>query len=76
MGQVTIYLDNETEERMRRLAEASGLSQSKWIAELIRRSVIDQWQESVKQLAGAWSDFPTKDELHANPAHDIPRERI
>lgn len=76
MGQVTIYLDNETEEKMRRVAEASGLSQSKWIAELIRHSVAEEWQESVKQLAGAWSDFPTVDELRANPAQDFSREPI
>lgn len=76
MGQVTIYLDAETEEKMRRVAEASGLSQSKWIAELIRHSVADQWQDSVKQLAGAWSDFPTVDELRTNTTIDIPREPI
>lgn len=58
-GQVTIYLDNEVEAKMRSSAKSMHLSQSKWIASLIERKVNEEWSESAKNLAGAWSDFPT-----------------
>jgi hypothetical protein len=72
VGQVTLYLDDETEERMRRAAAEAGLSPSRWMAELIRqRTAIRQpadleWPESVKRLAGAWLDFPTAEEIRGD----------
>jgi hypothetical protein len=36
MGQVTIYLDDETETRVRDPAESNGVSISKWIAHRIQ----------------------------------------
>jgi predicted transcriptional regulator len=58
MGQVTIYLDDEIESKMRESAEAMKLSKSKWIADLIKEKVTDEWPESVRKLAGTWKDFP------------------
>ena len=57
-GQVTIYLDDETERRMRGAARSSGLSQSKWIARLIQHRTRETWPEAVARLAGAWKDCP------------------
>ena len=36
MGQVTIYLDPETEGKMNQMVKQSGISKSRWIAGLIR----------------------------------------
>ena len=36
MGQVTIYIDAETEQKMLKMIKKSGVSKSKWIAGLIK----------------------------------------
>ena len=63
MGQVTIYLDDEAETRVQEAAEANGVAVSRWVAELIREKTAAEWPESVRQLAGAWSDFPDAETL-------------
>ena len=74
MGQVTLYLDTETEARMKEAAQAAGVSQSRWLAELIRERTANEWPPSVAALAGAWADMPTAEELRQNPGKDVPRE--
>ncbi|MCJ8271341.1 MAG: hypothetical protein MJK04_18325 [Psychrosphaera sp.] len=74
MGQVTIYLEKDVEQKMRMAAKTENLSQSKWIANIIKEKVVDQWPDSVKALAGAWSDFPSIEELRSNQVVDAPRE--
>ncbi len=64
MAQVTIYLDHEAEERMRRAAKEVGLSRSRWIAELIREETASRWPESFRRLIGTWGDdFPEVEEI-------------
>ena len=74
MTQITIYIDQETAERMRAFVEARRISQSKWIAELIRERLHNEWPDSIVELAGAWADFPTAEELRQELGQDIPRE--
>jgi hypothetical protein len=74
MGQVTLYLDTETEARMKEAAQAAGVSQSRWLAELIRERTANEWPPSVAALAGAWADMPTVEELRQSPGEDVPRE--
>jgi len=74
MGQVTVYLDTETEARMKEAAQAAGVSQSRWLAELIRERTANEWPQSVAALAGAWADMPTAEELRQNAGEDVPRE--
>lgn len=76
MGKVTLYLDEQTEEQMREAAAEAGLSQSRWVAELIRRRADDEWPESIKRLAGAWADFPTAEEIRSGQGEDLPREEL
>jgi hypothetical protein len=76
MGQVTLYLDPETETRMKTAAKAAGVSQSRWVAELIRQKTVTEWPESVVRLAGAWADFPTAEEIRAGLGNDVPREPL
>ena len=76
MGQVTIYIDDETEKKMVAAARARRMSKSKWITDLIREKVAGDWPESVRQLAGAWDDFPDLDEIRAGSATDSKRETL
>jgi len=76
MGQVTIYLDDEIESKMRSAARSMHLSQSKWIASLIKGKVNDEWSESAKKLAGAWGDFPTLEDIRVNQKEDSMREEL
>jgi predicted transcriptional regulator len=74
MAQVTIYLDDETEGRMKEAARAAGVSYSRWIAELIAERTRTEWPQSVVDLAGAWAD----DERVERPelGADLARERF
>jgi hypothetical protein len=76
MSQITLYLDKETESKMRAAAEASGMSLSKWVANLIRQRTATEWPASVIELAGAWKDLPTAEEIREGTPRDLPREVI
>ena len=76
MAQVTLYLDEETKRRVRKAAKAAGLSQSRWLAELVRRGANEEWPAEVHALAGAWPDFPDADELRRDYGRDVRRQRL
>jgi hypothetical protein len=62
MGQITIYLDSESEAKARESAEIMNISLDKRIADLIIQETSAHWPESVKKLAGSWPDFPSPEE--------------
>jgi hypothetical protein len=74
MGQVTVYLDDDTETLMKKSAEAAGVSQSKWVASAIRAKASREWPESVLALAGTWKDFPTLEQIRGKSGKDARRE--
>lgn len=74
MSQITLYLDAETETKLKLAAKAAGVSQSRWVAELIREKTASQWPESIARLGGAWADFPTAEEIRTGLGEDAPRE--
>jgi hypothetical protein len=76
MGQVTIYLDDETEQKMVANARAMNLSKSKWIASVIREKLVDEWPATVRELPGSWQDFPSLNELRASGGTDVERESL
>ena len=76
MGQVTIYLDAETERKMQKILKKRGVSKSKWIAALIKEKTASTWPETVVSLAGAWRDLPTAEEIRKKVGRDASRERI
>ena len=76
MAQVTLYLDEETKKRVRKAAKAVGLSQSRWLSELVRQRTATEWPAEVRELAGAWPDFPESDELRRSSGRDVRRERF
>ena len=76
MGQITIYLDDDIVKKMRSAAKSMNISQSKWIANLIKEKVANEWPKSVIELAGAWEDFPSVEEIRDNKEEDILREAL
>lgn len=76
MGQVTIYLEDQIEMKMKSAAKSAKLSQSKWIAGVIEAKVYDEWPSSVVALSGAWGDFPTVAEIREGYTSDSIREKL
>jgi hypothetical protein len=76
VAQVTLYLDEETKQRVHQAAKAAGLSQSRWLADLVRRSAAEEWPAAVRELAGAWPDFPEATEIRRDSGHDVRRQRL
>lgn len=76
MGQVTIYIDKETEVKMILSAKAANVSKSKWISDVIREKVATEWPTSVQELAGAWEDFPSVEEIRSGIGTDTKREQF
>jgi hypothetical protein len=76
MGQVTIYLDDDTEKKMLKMIEKQRISKSKWLVELIREKASVTWPESVVNLAGAWKDMPTAEEIRKGMGKDARRKSV
>jgi len=56
MAQLAIYIDDDLAKRLNIAVKASGKSKSKWVAEVIRQSLHDQWPKGFFDLAGSWKD--------------------
>ncbi|MEE4362881.1 MAG: hypothetical protein V2J08_03055 [Desulfotignum sp.] len=77
MGQVTIYLDNEIENKMKHAARANHVSVSKWVADIIRKKVSTEWPQDIVDLAGSWkNDFPELPEIRSTEGKDAEREAL
>lgn len=76
MGQITIYLDDEHERRLRQAAADAGQPVSRWVASLIEDKTRQEWPESLRALAGHWADFPSLDELRASLPAEEEREPL
>jgi metal-responsive CopG/Arc/MetJ family transcriptional regulator len=66
MGQITIYLDDELESKLRAATEHRKVSRSRWIADLIRQHLDSAWPAEVREAAGTWTDFPNLEELRGD----------
>lgn len=75
MAQVTLYLDEEAERLLRTSAQAAGVSNSRWVSDLIRTHAHASWPASVLALAGAFPDFPLADAAReaSGGGADLPR---
>lgn len=76
MAQVTIYLDDAAERRVKSAAKKAGVSVSRWVAELVENRTRNEWPAEVLELAGAWPDFPDLEDLRALAGKDRRRERL
>lgn len=60
ISKIMLYLDDETEVLLRNCAQSAGLSNSEWVANLIRQNAKTQWPAEILQLAGTFPDFPLR----------------
>ena len=74
MAQVTIYIPNDLESKIKAMSSSLNISISKFISTVLEQKVQNEWTSDSKKLAGSWNDFPTLEEIRANQAEDIQRE--
>ncbi len=74
MSQITIYIDNNLEAKVKKMATETGLSISKFISNVLEKNIADTWDNDVKNLTGSWSDFPSLDEIRDTDIKDMQRE--
>jgi Ribbon-helix-helix protein, copG family len=73
MAQITLYIDDQIQRRLKEAAARRNVSQSQFVAELIRRATATEWPDEVLALFGSVPDFPLADELRAGLPPDSPR---
>lgn len=76
MSQVTIYLDEQTDKKLRHAVEQSGISKSQWITRLIKEKISTEWPEGVREMVGEWQDVPEQEEIRSSAGKDLPRESL
>ncbi len=76
MGQVTIYLDEQTDKQLRQAVDKSGLSKSQWITRLIKEKTATEWPEVVREMVGEWQDVDEQEEIRKTEGKDLPREAL
>lgn len=76
MGQVTIYLDDESEKRVKAAAKKAGISVSRWLAMLVHENAHTVWPESVQAMAGSWHDFPDLEQIRTDEGRETEREKL
>lgn len=75
MAQVTIYMDNNLEENVKKLAKSTGVSISKFISNILEQKVSSSWDDDVRKLSGSWSDDTAfSEDLRNHKTSDIKRE--
>lgn len=73
MSQITLYLDDATQALVDQASQASGLSKSRWVAEIIRKYAAHEWPQDCLALAGRFTDFPLREESPTPMPADVPR---
>ena len=73
MTQLILKLDDETVSKVQAAAEREGLTRDEWLVKLVEERLSKSWPASVKQLSGAWPDFPDAETLREHH-QDVPRE--
>ena len=76
MAQITIYLPDQIESKVRKAAEARRTSVSRWIADQVLRKWEDTWPDAVLSAAGALPDFPSLEEIRKGYGQDSPRKSM
>ena len=73
MGQLTVYIDDETRARIERAATEAGVSVSSWVKEKLSRCLETEWPDGYFALFGslAESDLERPPQLEAG----LDRER-
>ena len=73
MSQITLYLDEATQALVEQAALANGLSKSRWVADIIRKYAAHEWPQECSALAGAFPDFPLREQSSESMPPDVRR---
>ena len=73
MAQITLYIDDEVQSRLREAASRRQVSQSQFVADLIRRATAERWPDEVVALAGSLPGFPAADAIRGGSGTDAER---
>ena len=76
MGQLTIYLDDETLEKVKRGAEIEGDSVSSWIRRRLEKEIEGDWPPNYFELFGKLEGTDLKRPRQPAPENDVEREGI
>ena len=77
MAQVTIYMNDKIEQKVKKLAKSMNLSISKYISSVLEQKTADSWNIDIKNLSGAWSQFSSIEDIRSNESiKDAPRESL
>ena len=76
MAQVTIYIPNDLEKKIKEKSKELNISISKFITKLLEQKVQNSWSKETKKLVGAWDDFVDAKDLREPKAKDIKREEF
>lgn len=74
MAQLTLYIDDATQAKLREAAAQRKVSQSQFVADLIRRETDSVWPAAALALMGSMPDFPLAEELRAGLPPDAERD--
>ncbi len=74
MAQITIYINNDLESKVKEIANSLDTSISKYISTVLEKNISNDWNPKTKELVGSWSDFPTIEEIRHDNTPDIKRE--
>lgn len=74
MAQVTIYIPNDLESKIKAKANSLNISISKFISTILEHKVQNEWSDQSRNLAGSWEDFASIEEIRDNQGQDAPRE--
>lgn len=73
MSQITLYLDDATQALVNQAAQAKGVSESRWVADIIRKYASHEWPQDCLALAGRFADFPLREDNPTKQPADVPR---
>jgi hypothetical protein len=76
MAQVTIYIPNNLEKKIKQKSKELNISISKFITKLLEQKIQNSWSMETKKLVGAWDDFEDAKSLREPNTKDIKREEF
>lgn len=76
MANVTVYLPDAVEKKVRKAARANHQPVSRWIAEQLLHSIESGWSREFLDAAGSIPGFPDAESLRSGYGPDSPREEF
>ena len=65
MPQLAIYIDDQLSKKLNKAIKTSGKTRSKWVADLIKAKLEDEWPKGFFELAGSWEGDDGPEEIMA-----------